>query len=713
MTGRLYPSLCRIFLFLAVYDTASWIYPDFSLPAAFLSAVLQELFWQFLWNRGDKRLLIIGFVLTEGLALFLLRESEVFPSLLLAGIATPCTCLFYRGTMPELLPEANVPSPPEKKDLLRLLVPAVFWVLLIVRFHTGEVTKLTVLPVLFLTLLETARILYGRHAIRLTGCAALLMLVLSLLPIPEKPIDWSFVERLARSVEDRIRTIQMDISYYTSNLGDGDQTTGYSGLGRISDQVGTEKRLELLLSDRNVSGYLYLTGAMFSHYEGDHWTGKEETGDLSWATGFLDALYRQGVTSEEAACFSEMKNEHITYAYLRTRDRMLPLTTAEITDPADRGSTGFRKGDAYAIRYLDVDFGSPMLQEVIRHAASSAEEEVPLPALSAYAKELYHTTLPLEPGENSASLSRYLDQTGITERMRTLAAEIAENAQTPLDRALMTEQFLRQFSYRRATDAGDDIDRFLFESGEGYCVHFATAMVLLLRAEGIPARYVEGYLCKLSERDENGQYIVSSTDAHAWAEAYMDGFGWVPLEPTPVVAASAVETSWNRTPVTKEERERQTFVPPVPVPDTETETQTENDPPEKDHNGYLFVLLIVVGFFALFLLFAVALRFAVSRIAYQRLSDREKAVAGFLALRKKYLSVSRCEDKNQPMRTTLQEVAKMVNGVDAEVLLTFWYEVRYGDRTEVDPAAWKELAHIRRQLRRSSRSVVSAGSEND
>lgn len=721
MTGRLYPSLCRIFLFLAVFDTASWINPGFLLPAALISAVLQELFWLLLWNRADKRLLIIGFALTEGLALFLLRETEVCPTLLLAGTAYPCTYLFYHRTMPELRPEANVPVPPEKKDLLRLIVPAVFLTMLLYRFFTGEVTKLSVLPVLFLSLLEIARVLYGRHAIRLTGCVSLLLLVLALLPIPEKPIDWSFVERMAQSVEDRIRTIQMDISYYMAGLSDGEGTTGYSGLGRISDQVGTERRPELLLSDRNVSAQLYLTGARFWKYEGDHWTGKEETGDLSWTTGFLDALYREGVTREEAACFSELRDEHITYAYLRTKDRMLPLTTAEIRDPAGQRNNGFRKGDAYDVRYLDVDFGSPMLQGIIRNAASSAQTErassaraeASLPELSAYAKELYHASLTLTPEEDASTLSRYLDQTGITERMRTLAGEIAEQAKTPYDRALLTEQFLRQFSYRRATETGDDIDRFLFDSGEGYCVHFATAMVLLLRAEGIPARYIEGYLGKFTEKDENGQYIVSSADAHAWVEAYIEGFGWVPMEPTPVVAATAAESSWNRTPVTEEEREKQIFVPPVPVLDRSAGTETGSEPPEEDHNGYLFVLLVVIGFFAAFLLFAVALRFAVSRIAYQRLSDREKAVAGFLALRKKYLAVTRCENKNQPMRTTLRNIEKMTDGVDSETLLTFWYEVRYGDRTEVDPAALKELARIRRQLRRSSRSVLSAESEND
>ena len=712
MTARLYPSLCRILLFLAVYDTAAWIYPGFSLPAALLSALLQELFWLLLWNRTDKRLLFTGFVLTEGLALFLLRGNEICSSLLFAGIAFPFTYLFYHRTFAELMPEATVPLRPERKDLLRLLVPGVFLVTMMIRFQNGEVSKLSVLPVLFLLLMELARAVYGRHAIRLTGYAGLLILLLALLPIPQKPIDWSFARRWAESVEDRIRTLQMDISYYTSGLGDGEGSTGYSGLGRVSDQVGTESRPELLLSDRNVSGQLYLTGAVFSKYEGDHWTGKEETGDLSWAAGFLDALYRAGVTKEEAECFSELRDERVTYAYLRTADRMLPLTTAEITDLNNRRDGLFQKGDAYEIRYLDVDFGSPMLQEIIRHASQSAQDKTPLPELTAYARDLYNAKLSPETEEPVPDLSRYLDQTGITDRMRALSDEITAGAKTPYDAACRIEQFLRQYSYQRVTDVGGDIDRFLFESREGYCVHFATAMVMLLRAQGIPARYCEGYLCRFAEQDADGNEIVSSADGHAWAEAYMEGFGWVPMEPTPVVAAAPVETSWGRTLSAEEPEEEQTFVPPVPIPDADTETETKEETPEKENNGYLPVFLIVTGFFAAFLLFAFFLRFVVRRIAYHRLSDREKAVAAFRALRKRYLAVSRSACQNQSMRETLQGVSSMTEGADPEALLTFWYEVRYGDRTDVDPAEMKKLARIRKQLRRSFRAAVFAGSEN-
>lgn len=71
---------------------------------------------------------------------------------------------------------------------------------------------------------------------------------------------------------------------------------------------------------------------------------------------------------------------------------------------------------------------------------------------------------------------------------------------------------------------------FLEESDTGYCVHFATAAAVLLRAAGIPCRYVTGYLVSA----QAGQTVtVQQHNAHAWVECYIDSVGWVPLEPTP------------------------------------------------------------------------------------------------------------------------------------------------------------------------------------
>lgn len=97
----------------------------------------------------------------------------------------------------------------------------------------------------------------------------------------------------------------------------------------------------------------------------------------------------------------------------------------------------------------------------------------------------------------------------------------------------------------------DFVEYFLYENKLGYCAHYASAGVLMLRAMGYPARYVEGYAISRSDlADSVYLYIddfdledivevsVKDSNAHAWVEVYIDGFGWIPVEFTP---ASGVE----------------------------------------------------------------------------------------------------------------------------------------------------------------------------
>ncbi len=86
----------------------------------------------------------------------------------------------------------------------------------------------------------------------------------------------------------------------------------------------------------------------------------------------------------------------------------------------------------------------------------------------------------------------------------------------------------------------DPIDQFLFETQAGFCEHYATAFVVLMRAAGIPARVVTGYLGgKVNPVD--GYFVVRQRDAHAWAEVWLEGKGWTRVDPTAAVAPERVE----------------------------------------------------------------------------------------------------------------------------------------------------------------------------
>ena len=109
---------------------------------------------------------------------------------------------------------------------------------------------------------------------------------------------------------------------------------------------------------------------------------------------------------------------------------------------------------------------------------------------------------------------------------------------------------------------------FLENSDTGYCVHFATAATVLLRAAGIPARYVTGYLVEARA----GELVeVTEDSAHAWVECYIGGVGWIALEPTPAAQTAApVQPQQPSGPVQTEPAPSQQATETMPAPTGET-----------------------------------------------------------------------------------------------------------------------------------------------
>lgn len=131
---------------------------------------------------------------------------------------------------------------------------------------------------------------------------------------------------------------------------------------------------------------------------------------------------------------------------------------------------------------------------------------------------------------------RYLQMPEKSENIRQLALRVAGSGRTDTDKALMTEQYLRNnYTYSLSTSPPPKgvrpIDDFLFRSKQGYCEHFAASMVLMLRGLGVHARIVTGFAG--GEKNEYGGYIiVRQSDAHSWVEALIDG-RWRRFDPTP------------------------------------------------------------------------------------------------------------------------------------------------------------------------------------
>ncbi len=124
----------------------------------------------------------------------------------------------------------------------------------------------------------------------------------------------------------------------------------------------------------------------------------------------------------------------------------------------------------------------------------------------------------------------------VDRRVVELAQQITVGAGTDYDKASAIELYLRThygYSLQMAsTPPPDPLAYFLFERKEGHCEYFASAMAVMLRTLGIPARIVNGFRGG-EYNDLTGSYIVRGRDAHSWVEAYIPGYAWVSFDPTP------------------------------------------------------------------------------------------------------------------------------------------------------------------------------------
>ncbi len=143
--------------------------------------------------------------------------------------------------------------------------------------------------------------------------------------------------------------------------------------------------------------------------------------------------------------------------------------------------------------------------------------------------------------------SHYLQVPTESQQVADLARRVTQQATTPFERMLAIQDHLLE-NYRYSLDVDEatlshPLEEFLFTRKIGYCEHYATAMVVMLRTLGIPARLVTGFLA--TEWNEYGSYFtVRQRDAHAWVEVYFPHSGWITMDPTPTIAAAVAANHW-------------------------------------------------------------------------------------------------------------------------------------------------------------------------
>lgn len=290
---------------------------------------------------------------------------------------------------------------------------------------------------------------------------------------------------------------------------------------------------EALAVTMEVPQKLYLRGMTGEVYTGTAWeslepeTLAEAKDTFYWLHNA--GLYGQSLISSATAALGEGQPLAMTVQCRSAcaARSYLPyaLGSSAGLDPARTGDAGAAAG-LTEMTYLA---GSVPEWFALQEALAARQDE---PAVAAYlageaAYRSYVKThdLQLTP-EAAAILSREFDEeTGA----RTLG-EIQALIRSRLEELLVYD------SQATTYNGENDFLTYCLTQGSGYSVHYATAATLMLRYFGVPARYVEGYFLSAEEAarmSAGDTVILRETHAHAWAEYYLDGVGWIPFETTP------------------------------------------------------------------------------------------------------------------------------------------------------------------------------------
>lgn len=137
-----------------------------------------------------------------------------------------------------------------------------------------------------------------------------------------------------------------------------------------------------------------------------------------------------------------------------------------------------------------------------------------------------------------------------------------------------------------AIDSEDEIENFLFERKKGYCTHFASSAVMIFRSMGIPARLAQGYMVSGERLIPNTEVNVYDSNAHAWAEIYIEKEGWIPIDVTPYTNRIADEINermrQNREESEEEDEQQEELIPDVEEKITEQQEEVEEEDEEDE-----------------------------------------------------------------------------------------------------------------------------------
>jgi transglutaminase-like putative cysteine protease len=295
----------------------------------------------------------------------------------------------------------------------------------------------------------------------------------------------------------------------------GDAHSGHSGM---SETMSPGSMSSLAMSDEVAfrvffhgtpprQDQLYWRGIVLGDYDGQTWT-------------------RAGQRYRRAETTVQVRGQPLRHEITLEPTGQRWLFALELTDPR----LGLDGAGSDASEAMELRLRAP-LQRRLRYEASAYLEHTLQGDLS---EEQQAPWLHLPPGANPRTLA--------------LAATLRHPGDTPASAQAVLAMFRQQhffYTLEPPLLGRNAVDDFLFDSRAGFCEHYAGAFVVLMRAMGIPARVVTGYQGgELNPVD--GYLTVRQSDAHAWAEIWLAGRGWLRIDPTAAVAPERVQHNLGR-----------------------------------------------------------------------------------------------------------------------------------------------------------------------
>jgi transglutaminase-like putative cysteine protease len=275
-------------------------------------------------------------------------------------------------------------------------------------------------------------------------------------------------------------------------------------------ELGTKQLFRVSAGDASL-----LRGTSYAEYTGSGWKagGRDDTR--------VDS--REFVAAQEDIEFRETRQFPLVQVTVLDHESTLlspGLPIAANVDAIVEWTDG-QRGDVVQIRSRR-ELGSDDIYTMYGSVSAATEEQL-IAAGTDYPSWIVETYLQL-PDD-------------VPDRVHGEAENVTAGGQSPYEKAKLLEAHLRTYPYDLLVDsppAGTDaVDYFLFELKRGYFDYHATAMAVMLRELGIPARVAVGYALDPSEVEVGGQYLIRKDDAYSWVEAYFPQYGWVNFNPTP------------------------------------------------------------------------------------------------------------------------------------------------------------------------------------